>query len=66
MKNFSELIEDQLTEGWGASGQKRELERHKAEWDTLLAKYANQDSKLKKLKDLKSKNWKAEYAEKKL
>lgn len=62
MKSFKELIE----EGWGASAQKRELEKHRGEWDALLKQFAKNNEVKKKLMDLKMKNYKAAAAKAKL
>jgi trimethylamine:corrinoid methyltransferase-like protein len=66
MSRIEELVERYLNEGWGAYGQKRELEKSRQDWEAMFNKYDKQKKATAILKDLRQKNWKAEYAEKEL
>lgn len=65
-KNNAQKVDSMLGEGWGASGQKRQQELSKRNWEGVLAKYAGDKNIVKKLEDMRRRNFKASAAARKL
>ena len=59
------VVEDVMSEGWGAGAQQREKEQRIKDYNSMKEKYKNDPSKWKKIDDIYKKGFKISVAEKK-